>query len=272
MLRPNGDWLARVEFAAGETFRFDGAHIHRMRHAAGEIALTVHVYSPPLGRAGAYELSRRRHAAPPQHRRRRGAARERHVPGAPRRRGSAARRARRRSRSSARQPRSRSSTHTPGSPLELAPHADQRRAHRQRRIAARLLLVEHARQRQPRRPASAARRRWCGARRRRRSRPARAARAPGCPRPARRPASSRTRSAASAASATSSPDGRPARWRGLAPCGCSKIAATGAARCSAAPSRHEPRDRVVQRERQLGRLVEQHGGERVGVELAHPSR
>jgi hypothetical protein len=57
VLRPAGDWLARVEFAAGETFRFDGAHIHRMRHAAGETALTVHVYSPPLGRAGAYELS-----------------------------------------------------------------------------------------------------------------------------------------------------------------------------------------------------------------------
>ena len=57
VLRPSGDWLARVEFATGETFRFDGAHIHRMRHAAGEIALTVHVYSPPLGRAGAYELS-----------------------------------------------------------------------------------------------------------------------------------------------------------------------------------------------------------------------
>ena len=57
VLRPTGDWLARVEFCAGETFRFDGAHIHRMRHAAGETALTVHVYSPPLGRAGAYELS-----------------------------------------------------------------------------------------------------------------------------------------------------------------------------------------------------------------------
>ena len=57
VLRPGGDWLARVEFAAGETFRFDGAHIHRMRHAAGETALTVHVYSPPLGRAGAYELA-----------------------------------------------------------------------------------------------------------------------------------------------------------------------------------------------------------------------
>jgi hypothetical protein len=57
VLRPTGDWLARVEFACGETFRFDGAHIHRMRHAAGDIALTVHVYSPPLGRAGAYELS-----------------------------------------------------------------------------------------------------------------------------------------------------------------------------------------------------------------------
>ena len=57
VLRPTGDWLARVEFPCGETFRFDGAHIHRMRHAAGDIALTVHVYSPPLGRAGAYELS-----------------------------------------------------------------------------------------------------------------------------------------------------------------------------------------------------------------------
>jgi hypothetical protein len=57
VLRPAGDWLARVEFAEGETFRFDGAHIHRMRHAAGETALTVHVYSPPLGRAGAYELA-----------------------------------------------------------------------------------------------------------------------------------------------------------------------------------------------------------------------
>jgi hypothetical protein len=57
VLRPAGDWLARVEFAEGETFRFDGAHIHRMRHADGETALTVHVYSPPLGRAGAYELA-----------------------------------------------------------------------------------------------------------------------------------------------------------------------------------------------------------------------
>ena len=57
VLRPAGDWLARVEFAEGETFRFDGAHIHRMRHAAGDTALTIHVYSPPLGRAGAYELA-----------------------------------------------------------------------------------------------------------------------------------------------------------------------------------------------------------------------
>ena len=57
VLRPTSDWLARQEFAAGDTFRFDGAHIHRMRHAGGCTALTVHVYSPPLGRAGAYELS-----------------------------------------------------------------------------------------------------------------------------------------------------------------------------------------------------------------------
>jgi hypothetical protein len=57
VLRPVGDWLARVEFTAGETFRFDGAHIHRMQHVEGDTALTVHVYSPPLGRAGAYELA-----------------------------------------------------------------------------------------------------------------------------------------------------------------------------------------------------------------------
>ena len=75
VLRPAGDWLARVEFACGETFRFDGAHIHRMRHAAGDIALTVHVYSPPLGRAGRIRALLRRHAAPPEHRGRRGAAR-----------------------------------------------------------------------------------------------------------------------------------------------------------------------------------------------------
>jgi hypothetical protein len=57
LLRPAGDWLGRAEFTAGETFRFDGAHIHRMRHAAGETALTIHVYSPPLTRCGAYELA-----------------------------------------------------------------------------------------------------------------------------------------------------------------------------------------------------------------------
>ena len=56
VLRPTGDWLARAEFTAGETFRFDGAHIHRMRHAAGETALTIHVYSPPLLRMGTYSL------------------------------------------------------------------------------------------------------------------------------------------------------------------------------------------------------------------------
>ena len=116
VLRPNGDWLARVEFAAGETFRFDGAHIHRMRHAAGEIALTVHVYSPPLGRAGAYELSADGTLRRTASRATRSCAR------ATRSRSAAASRIPRRPTMLApghrpSQPRSRNSTHTPGSPL-----------------------------------------------------------------------------------------------------------------------------------------------------------
>ena len=41
-------------YGAGESFSFPGSGIHRMDHDAG--AVTIHVYSPPLRRIGAYEL------------------------------------------------------------------------------------------------------------------------------------------------------------------------------------------------------------------------
>jgi cysteine dioxygenase type I len=41
---------------AGESFTFGQADIHRVRHAGGEPAVTIHAYSPPLWRMGAYEV------------------------------------------------------------------------------------------------------------------------------------------------------------------------------------------------------------------------
>jgi predicted metal-dependent enzyme (double-stranded beta helix superfamily) len=41
-------------FAAGDTFHFSPADIHRVRHAGADPAVTLHVYSPPLERMGAY--------------------------------------------------------------------------------------------------------------------------------------------------------------------------------------------------------------------------
>jgi predicted metal-dependent enzyme (double-stranded beta helix superfamily) len=41
-------------FGAGESFHFSAADIHRVRHAGGDPAVTLHVYSPPLLRMGAY--------------------------------------------------------------------------------------------------------------------------------------------------------------------------------------------------------------------------
>jgi len=41
-------------FAAGEVFSFSEADIHRIRHAGSCPAVTLHVYSPPLLRMGAY--------------------------------------------------------------------------------------------------------------------------------------------------------------------------------------------------------------------------
>jgi hypothetical protein len=41
-------------FAAGEVFGFSSAEIHRITHAGRDPAVTLHVYSPPLLRMGAY--------------------------------------------------------------------------------------------------------------------------------------------------------------------------------------------------------------------------
>ena len=41
-------------FASGDAFHFSPADIHRVRHAGSDPAVTLHVYSPPLARMGAY--------------------------------------------------------------------------------------------------------------------------------------------------------------------------------------------------------------------------
>ena len=47
--------FARV-YSAGEAFSFSAADIHRMSHAGGGPAVSIHVYSPPLWRMGAYAV------------------------------------------------------------------------------------------------------------------------------------------------------------------------------------------------------------------------
>jgi hypothetical protein len=44
-------------FAVGESFHFSPADIHRVRHAGSDPAVTLHVYSPPLQRMGAYVVA-----------------------------------------------------------------------------------------------------------------------------------------------------------------------------------------------------------------------
>jgi hypothetical protein len=51
----NGEPRERF-FAAGELFHFSPVDIHRVRHAGCEPAVTLHAYSPPLLRMGAYTL------------------------------------------------------------------------------------------------------------------------------------------------------------------------------------------------------------------------
>jgi predicted metal-dependent enzyme (double-stranded beta helix superfamily) len=47
---PPREVLAR----SGSTFHFSPSDIHRVRHAGRDPAVTIHVYSPPLLRMGAY--------------------------------------------------------------------------------------------------------------------------------------------------------------------------------------------------------------------------
>lgn len=44
------------EVAAGGVFSFDATDIHRVLHAGDAPAVTLHLYSPPLRRMGAYEV------------------------------------------------------------------------------------------------------------------------------------------------------------------------------------------------------------------------
>jgi predicted metal-dependent enzyme (double-stranded beta helix superfamily) len=50
-----GDPAVR-EVGAGGVFSFDATDIHRVLHIGEEAAVTLHLYSPPLGRMGAYEV------------------------------------------------------------------------------------------------------------------------------------------------------------------------------------------------------------------------
>jgi predicted metal-dependent enzyme (double-stranded beta helix superfamily) len=52
-LRVGGTPTSRV-FGSGEVMDFRSSDIHRVAHEPGEPAVTIHVYSPPLWRMGAY--------------------------------------------------------------------------------------------------------------------------------------------------------------------------------------------------------------------------
>jgi predicted metal-dependent enzyme (double-stranded beta helix superfamily) len=54
-LRLAGEPSTRV-LVAGDVATFEVSEIHRVRHANGEPAVTIHVYSPPLERHGAYVI------------------------------------------------------------------------------------------------------------------------------------------------------------------------------------------------------------------------
>jgi predicted metal-dependent enzyme (double-stranded beta helix superfamily) len=45
-----------AEFGPGEAFDFAASDIHRMSHAGGGPAVSLHAYSPPLWRMGAYAI------------------------------------------------------------------------------------------------------------------------------------------------------------------------------------------------------------------------
>jgi predicted metal-dependent enzyme (double-stranded beta helix superfamily) len=43
-------------YEAGETFDFDAAHVHRMHQPGPKASVSIHAYSPPLSRMGAYAV------------------------------------------------------------------------------------------------------------------------------------------------------------------------------------------------------------------------
>jgi predicted metal-dependent enzyme (double-stranded beta helix superfamily) len=43
-------------YGAGPSFHFDASHVHRMHQAGGGPAISIHAYSPPLWRMGAYAI------------------------------------------------------------------------------------------------------------------------------------------------------------------------------------------------------------------------
>jgi cysteine dioxygenase type I len=44
----------RLHHGAGDVFDFDASHVHRMRQVCDAPAVSIHAYSPPLWRMGAY--------------------------------------------------------------------------------------------------------------------------------------------------------------------------------------------------------------------------
>ena len=47
---------AHAQFGPGQTFDFAASDIHRVLHVGDEAAVTLHAYSPPLWRMGAYAV------------------------------------------------------------------------------------------------------------------------------------------------------------------------------------------------------------------------
>jgi cysteine dioxygenase type I len=46
----------RLTRRAGDAFDFDASHVHRMRKDDAALAVSIHAYSPPLWRMGAYDI------------------------------------------------------------------------------------------------------------------------------------------------------------------------------------------------------------------------
>jgi predicted metal-dependent enzyme (double-stranded beta helix superfamily) len=46
----------RLPRRAGDAFEFDASHVHRMRKDDAALAVSIHAYSPPLWRMGAYDI------------------------------------------------------------------------------------------------------------------------------------------------------------------------------------------------------------------------